>query len=169
LLGLQIKPCFRECRSRSRDLGFGRRLHRAFGAWLTGIKKPRHSVWAGAWVWRLAIPYFRMANCHTIIGAKRFHFRVRDGIGWFTLAMVTKQTGVVGHPHCHWAALGWPRAFALRLPFAAAWKSVHSLRFASPTNLNTKLIGCYRVKPHGQLVHVSYIHYWTSTPCLSTS
>ena len=42
----------------------------------------------------LAIPYFRMANCHTIIGAKRFHFRVRDGIGWFTLAMVTKQTGV---------------------------------------------------------------------------
>ena len=36
-----------------------------------------------------------MANCHTIIGAKRFHFRVRDGIGWFTLAMVTKQTGVV--------------------------------------------------------------------------
>jgi hypothetical protein len=42
----------------------------------------------------LAIPYFRMANCHTIIGAKRFHFRVRDGVGWFTLAMVTKQTGV---------------------------------------------------------------------------
>ena len=39
------------------------------------------------------MPYFRMAKCHTIIGAKRFHFRVRDGIGWFTLAMVTKQTG----------------------------------------------------------------------------
>ena len=44
---------------------------------------------------RLAIPYFRMANCHTIIGTKRFHFRVRDGVGWFTLAMVTKQTGVL--------------------------------------------------------------------------
>ena len=44
----------------------------------------------------LAIPYFRMANCHTIIGAKRFHFRVRDGIGWFTFAMVTKQTGGAG-------------------------------------------------------------------------
>ena len=41
----------------------------------------------------MAIPYFHMANCHTIIGAKRFHFRVRDGIGWFTLAMVTKQFG----------------------------------------------------------------------------
>ena len=38
--------------------------------------------------------YFHMANCHTIIGAERFHFRVRDGIGWFTLAMVTKQTGL---------------------------------------------------------------------------
>ncbi len=35
--------------------------------------------------------YFHMATCHTIIGAERFHFRVRDGIGWFTLAMVTKQ------------------------------------------------------------------------------
>ena len=40
--------------------------------------------------------YFHMATCHTIIGAERFHFRVRDGIGWFTLAIVTKQTGVIG-------------------------------------------------------------------------
>ena len=45
---------------------------------------------------RLAMTYFHMATCHTIIGAKRFHFRVRDGIGWFTLAMFTKQFGVVG-------------------------------------------------------------------------
>jgi hypothetical protein len=43
----------------------------------------------------LAMSYFHMATCHTIIGAKRFHFRVRDGIGWFTLAMFTKQTGLV--------------------------------------------------------------------------
>ena len=42
----------------------------------------------------LAIPYFRMATCHTIIGAKRFHCRVRDGIGWFTFAIVTRQSGV---------------------------------------------------------------------------
>ena len=58
-------------------------------------KKPKHKC-LGFNIKRLAIPYFRMANCHTIIGAKRFHFRVRDGIGWFTFAMVTKQTGVVG-------------------------------------------------------------------------
>ena len=44
----------------------------------------------------LAISYFHMANCHTIIGAKRFHCRVRDGIGWATLAMFTKQTGSAG-------------------------------------------------------------------------
>lgn len=59
-----------------------------------GHKKTQAVVGLGRLVGRLAIPYFRMANCHTIIGAKRFHFRVRDGIGWFTLAMVTKQFGV---------------------------------------------------------------------------
>jgi hypothetical protein len=65
-----------------------------FGRVSFGHKKTQ-GVWAlGLGVKRLAIPYFHMANCHTIIGAKRFHFRVRDGIGWFTLAMVTKQFGV---------------------------------------------------------------------------
>ena len=43
--------------------------------------------------------------------------------------------------------------------------SRYCLSFATPI----KLIGCYMVKPHEQLVHVSYAHYWTSTPCLSTS
>ena len=60
-----------------------------------GRQKKTQVLRPGFWYKSLAIPYFRMANCHTIIGAKRFHFRVRDGIGWFTLAMVTKQTGVV--------------------------------------------------------------------------
>jgi hypothetical protein len=60
----------------------------------TPCKKKPKFLGLGFGIKRLAIPYFRMANCHTIIGAKRFHFRVRDGIGWFTLAMVTKQTGV---------------------------------------------------------------------------
>lgn len=35
------------------------------------------------------------------------------------------------------------------------------------TRRNT--LGCYMVKPHGQLVQVSFTHYWTSTSCLSTS
>jgi hypothetical protein len=33
-----------------------------------------------------------MGRPHTIIGAERFHFRVRDGIGWFSLAMAARQT-----------------------------------------------------------------------------
>jgi hypothetical protein len=38
-------------------------------------------------------------------------------------------------------------------------------RHAAP---NTKRIGCYRVKPHGQLVRVSCMHCCTSTSRLST-
>ena len=65
--------------------------------WGMGHKKtPCKLACTGSWFRSLAIPYFRMANCHTIIGARRFHFRVRDGIGWFTPAMVTKQTGLAG-------------------------------------------------------------------------
>jgi hypothetical protein len=30
---------------------------------------------------------------HTTIGAVAFHFRVRDGIGWFHNAIVTEQAG----------------------------------------------------------------------------
>ena len=41
----------------------------------------------------LAVTYFRMGRPHTIIGAERFHFRVRYGIGWYPLAMAARQTG----------------------------------------------------------------------------
>ena len=34
-----------------------------------------------------------MGRPHTIIGAERFHFRVRDGFGWFPLAIAARQTG----------------------------------------------------------------------------
>lgn len=37
--------------------------------------------------------YSGMACSHTTIGAGRFHFRVRNGIGWFPLAMAARQTG----------------------------------------------------------------------------
>ena len=40
-----------------------------------------------------AMTYFHMGRPHTIIGAKRFHFRVRDGIGWYPLAIVAGRTG----------------------------------------------------------------------------
>ena len=40
----------------------------------------------------LAVSYFHMGKPHTIIGAERLHYRVRDGIGWFPLAIATKQS-----------------------------------------------------------------------------
>ena len=40
----------------------------------------------------LAVTYSHMGKPHTTIGAKQFHFRVRDGIGWFPLAIATRQT-----------------------------------------------------------------------------
>ena len=46
----------------------------------------------GVCVKSLAVTYFHMGKPHTIIGAKQFHFRVRDGIGWFPLANAARQT-----------------------------------------------------------------------------
>ena len=40
----------------------------------------------------LAATYSDMAYGHTTIGAGRFHFRVRNGIGWFPLAIAARQT-----------------------------------------------------------------------------
>ena len=41
----------------------------------------------------LAVTYFRIDKVETSIGAERFHFRVRKGIGWFPLAMAARQRG----------------------------------------------------------------------------
>jgi hypothetical protein len=38
------------------------------------------------------VTYSGMPERHTTIGAERFHFRVRNGIGWFPLAMAARQT-----------------------------------------------------------------------------
>jgi hypothetical protein len=44
--------------------------------------------------------YFHM-RMHTIIGAKAFHGPVRDGKGWYHLAMVVRQRGLaVGAVFC---------------------------------------------------------------------
>ncbi len=42
----------------------------------------------------LAMSYSHMGRPHTTIGAERFHFRVRKGIGWFPLAIAARQTGI---------------------------------------------------------------------------
>ena len=40
----------------------------------------------------LAMTYSRM-RMHTTIGADAFHVRVREGIGWYHIAIVAKQKG----------------------------------------------------------------------------
>ena len=40
--------------------------------------------------------YFSVSDAHTIIGAARFHGRVRDGIGWFPRAGVARRKGRKG-------------------------------------------------------------------------
>ena len=39
---------------------------------------------------KLATTYSHVTFRHTTIGAAMFHFRVRDGNGWFHYAMVTR-------------------------------------------------------------------------------
>ena len=55
-----------------------------------GQKKTPAGNPAGALGKALAMTYSRM-RMHTTIGAAAFHFRVRNGIGWFHSAMVTRE------------------------------------------------------------------------------
>src|SRR5699024_9433102 len=104
----------------------------------------------------LTMTYFHR-RASTIIGAKAFHLPVRDGKG-------------VGPPcYGRQAKLALVRFTNLgkstnkALAVSRAYASQHIFH-ATAYNL----IG-YRVKPHGQLVLVSCVHYCTSTPSLSTS
>ena len=56
----------------------------------------------------------------------------------------------------------------------AAWSQRAPGKFGSDMTVLlcfqlTSLLGCYMIKPHGQLVRVSLMHYCTSTSRLSTS
>jgi hypothetical protein len=61
-------------------------------ALLTPKKTPEVERPQGFSVRSLAVTYSGMPERHTTIGAERFHFRVRNGIGWFPLAMAARQT-----------------------------------------------------------------------------
>ena len=97
--------------------------------------------------------YSGMACGHTTIGAGRFHFRVRNGIGWFPLAIAARRTG---------------KAFvSTRVAFADTRTLSPSSALHHPSGKQTPW--GYMVKPHGQLVLVSSVHYCTYTPSLSTT
>jgi hypothetical protein len=57
---------------------------------------------------------------------------------------------------------------ALRLTDVRFDRSGAQGQFRFVTTLRLKGLGCYMVKPHGQLVLVSFIHCCTSTSSLST-
>ena len=66
---------------------------------LRSTKKPPPAFADGGFVSQiksLAVTYFHIDKVDTSIGAERFHFRVRKGIGWFPLAMAARQTGRSG-------------------------------------------------------------------------
>ena len=79
-----------------------------------------------------------MAYGDTTIGAERLHFRVRNGIGWFPPAMTARKL----------AARAADRN--RRAGIFEMWDT-HMCRIHGAT----RLLGCYMVKPHGQLVLVS--------------
>ena len=55
-------------------------------------KNPRERKLAGVRHKKPGGDLLSHGQSHTIIGAKRFHFRVRNGIGWFPLAISARQT-----------------------------------------------------------------------------
>ena len=67
---------------------------------MADAKNPRQLSPTGVFIFHqiksLAVTYFHIDKVDTSIGAERFHFRVRKGIGWFPLAMAARQTGCKG-------------------------------------------------------------------------
>jgi hypothetical protein len=59
------------------------------------MPRPRGGKPRGLAIESLAVTYSGMACGHTTIGAERFHFRVRNGIGWFPLAIAARLFGEV--------------------------------------------------------------------------
>ena len=55
--------------------------------------KKAPSLCSGLSIKSLAVTYSRTGRPRTTIGAEWFHFRVRNGFGWFPLAMAARQTG----------------------------------------------------------------------------
>ena len=94
----------------------------------------------------LAVTYFHIDKVDTSIGAERFHFRVRKGIGWFPLAMAARQTV------CNGRVMARPPRIRT-ICFDVCRKS--SQYPITLCHVRDKSLGCYMVKPHGQLVLVS--------------
>ena len=107
----------------------------------------------------------RTVKCN-IIGAEAFHGPVRDGKGWFHLAMDTRLKGSLPKFAFCWIGRHNSEEEILDGRYCIGCTAAAGLH-----RLEQSLVEayCYRVKPHGQLVSVSLTHCCASTPDLSTS
>ena len=99
----------------------------------------------------LAVSYSHMGRPHTTIGAERFHFRVRKGIGWFPLAIAARKTG-------------WTTTLRSSSEKQTIWNIsdiylAFSIKRRTHVAHHAQVLWCYMAKPHEQLVLVSFIHY----------
>ena len=116
-------------------------------------KKPHPASWKGFLGKKPGDDRLWHGQLHTIIGAKWFHFWVRDGIRWYPLALVARQKLVERK---------------LGPCVSRELSEIHiRLRYFNLYN-SSKQLRCYMVKSHGQLVLVSWTHYCAFTPSLST-
>ena len=91
---------------------------------------------------------------HTTIGAGAFHFRVRDGIGWYHAAVSAREAVKPSRSCAPWTCIGLGRN-----KVCSFIRSMHH---------RGKATSSYMIKPHGSLVSVSsaLLRY---TPDLSTT
>ena len=113
----------------------------------------------------LAVTYFHM-GIHTIIGAGSFHGPVRDGKAWDQPAMAArlklyKSKSRYEVSFVYFTYLFFNQRFGDEVSSSVSFIFETLFTFQSPSN--------DRVKPHEQLVWVSFTRYRASTPHLSTS
>ena len=115
-----------------------------------------------------AASYSSIERLYSTIGAGGLNGRVRDGIGCITSAIATGNRSAVEKGHCFVAlgslaptyCLSTPPLVSLRAP--RIWRFLNGLKL---TNLNTSTLQSRgvalvnMVKPHDQLVPVSFNHY----------
>ncbi len=146
--GIEPSAFGRPCRSRgSSDRGRSQR------------NAPETARPRGRSIWSLAVTYSGMACGHTTIGAGRFHFRVRNGIGWFPLAMAARQTvrGRCAGPHRAGATASNPDLPSRRLA------AVSMEAFFVPTLSRSRWIAPSRHHPLARLLRSKHLEViWSS-------
>src|SRR5215510_16547599 len=122
-------------------------------------KKPGLFRAPGFCVLNPAASYSSIRRPYSTIGAGGLNGRVRDGIGCVTSAIATGNLKTVARFRCSGVSQLKPETRHLLTVLKLNTSTLHP-RGVALVNM---------VKPHDQLVPVSFNHYWFSTSGLSTS